>query len=229
MSSIKKSAGVAMDDRERLIEENMGLVHACAKKFRGRGIEYDDMFQAGCIGLIKAVDGFDPQRGFAFSTYAVPVILGEIRRMFRDGGSVKVGRAMKEKARAVLKQSDRLAEELGREPTIGEIAQSLGMDSTQAAEALAAGMPVLSLTSDGDGEDRQMDIPVDSMDEAVSDRIALQEVMRGMPERDRKLIELRYFQGLTQVKTADRLNMSQVQVSRREKEILLRMRKNLTG
>lgn len=218
-----------MDDRERLIEENMGLVHACAKKFRGRGIEYDDMFQAGCIGLIKAVDGFDPQRGFAFSTYAVPVILGEIRRMFRDGGSVKVGRAMKEKARAVLKQSDRLAEELGREPTIGEIAQSLGMDSTQAAEALAAGMPVLSLTSDGDGEDRQMDIPVDSMDEAVSDRIALQEVMRGMPERDRKLIELRYFQGLTQVKTADRLNMSQVQVSRREKEILLRMRKNLTG
>ncbi|MFR8011156.1 MAG: sigma-70 family RNA polymerase sigma factor [Clostridia bacterium] len=229
MSSIKKSVGVAMDDRERLIEENMGLVHACAKKFRGRGIEYDDMFQAGCIGLIKAVDGFDPQRGFAFSTYAVPVILGEIRRMFRDGGSVKVGRAMKEKARAVLKQSDRLAEELGREPTIGEIAQSLGMDSTQAAEALAAGMPVLSLTSDGDGEERQMDIPVDSMDEAVSDRIALQEVMRGMPERDRKLIELRYFQGLTQVKTADRLNMSQVQVSRREKEILLRMRKNLTG
>lgn len=218
-----------MDEREHLIEENMGLVHACANKFRGRGIEYDDMFQAGCVGLIKAVDGFDPQRGFAFSTYAVPVILGEIRRMFRDGGSVKVGRAMKEKARAVLKQSAQLAEELGREPTIGEIAQSLGMDSTQAAEALAAGMPVLSLTSDGDGEDRQMDIPVDSMDESVSDRIALQEVMRGMPERDRKLIELRYFQGLTQVKTADQLHMSQVQVSRREKEILLRMRKNLTG
>lgn len=218
-----------MDERERLIEENMGLVHACANKFRGRGIEYDDMFQAGCVGLIKAVDGFDPQRGFAFSTYAVPVILGEIRRMFRDGGSVKVGRAMKEKARAVLKRSAELSEELGREPTIGEIAQSLGMDSTQAAEALAAGMPVLSLTSDGDGEERQIDIPVDSMDEAVSDRIALQEVMRGMPERDRKLIELRYFQGLTQVKTADRLHMSQVQVSRREKEILLRMRKNLTG
>lgn len=229
MSLIKKSAGAAMDEREHLIEENMGLVHACANKFRGRGIEYDDMFQAGCVGLIKAVDGFDPQRGFAFSTYAVPVILGEIRRMFRDGGSVKVGRAMKEKARAVLKQSAQLAEELGREPTIGEIAQSLGMDSTQAAEALAAGMPVLSLTSDGDGEDRQMDIPVDSMDESVSDRIALQEVMRGMPERDRKLIELRYFQGLTQVKTADQLHMSQVQVSRREKEILLRMRKNLTG
>ena len=218
-----------MDERERLIEENMGLVHACANKFRGRGIEYDDMFQAGCVGLIKAVDGFDPQRGFAFSTYAVPVILGEIRRMFRDGGSVKVGRAMKEKARAVLKRSTELSEELGREPTIGEIAQSLGMDSAQAAEALAAGMPVLSLTSDGDGEERQMDIPVDSMDEAVSDRIALQEVMRGMPERDRKLIELRYFQGLTQVKTADQLHMSQVQVSRREKEILLRMRKNLTG
>lgn len=220
-----------MTDRERecLIEENMGLVRACANKFRGRGIEYDDMFQAGCIGLIKAVDGFDPQRGYAFSTYAVPVILGEIRRMFRDGGTVKVGRAMKEKARAVLKQRTELAEQLGREPTIGEIAQSLGMDSAQAAEALTAGMPVLSLTSDGDGEDRQLDIPVEPMDEAVSDKIALQEVMRGMPEGDRKLIELRYFQGLTQMKTADALHMSQVQVSRKEKKILLRMRKNLTG
>lgn len=216
-------------ERDRLIEENMGLVHACANKFRGRGIEYEDMFQAGCVGLIKAADGFDPQLGYAFSTYAVPVILGEIRRMFRDGGTVKVGRAMKEKARAVLKARAALEEELGREPTIGEIAQSLGMERTLAAQALTAGMPVLSLTADGDGEERQIDIPVESMDEAVSDKIALREVMRGMNERDRKLIELRYFQGLTQVKTADALHMSQVQVSRREKEILLRMRKSLTG
>ena len=215
--------------RDQRIKENMGLVHACANKFRGRGIEYDDLFQAGCVGLIKAADGFDPERGFAFSTYAVPVILGELRRMFRDGGTIKVGRAMKEKARAVLKARTGLSEELGREPTIGEIAEYLGMDSAQAAEAFTAGMPVLSLTSDGEGEERQLDIPVEPADEAISDRIALREIMEKMPERDRKLIELRYFRGLTQVKTADELHMSQVQVSRKEKEILLRMRRNLTG
>ncbi len=215
--------------RDRLVEENLGLVHACANKFRGRGIEYEDMFQAGCIGLIKAADGFDPARGFAFSTYAVPVILGEIRRMFRDGGTIKVGRAMKERARAVLRVRTELAEELGREPTIGEIAQALGLDRAQAAQALAAGLPVLSLTADDEGEERQLDIPVESADEALSDKIALREVMARMPERDRRLIELRYFQGLTQVRTADILHMSQVQVSRREKEILLRMRKSLTG
>lgn len=216
-------------ERSRRIEENMGLVHACANKFRGRGMEYDDLFQAGCVGLIKAADGFDPGRGFAFSTYAVPVILGEMRRMFRDGGTIKVGRAMKERARAVLRARTDLAEELGREPTIGEIARELGIDSAQAAEAFTAGMPVLSLTADEEGEERQLDIPVESADEWISDRIALREVMEKMPERDRKLIELRYFRGLTQVKTADELHMSQVQVSRKEKEILLRMRKNLTG
>lgn len=215
--------------REELIEENLGLVHACANRFRGRGIEYEDMFQAGCIGLIKAADGYDPGRGFAFSTYAVPVILGEIRRMFRDGGAIKVGRAMKERARAVLHARSELAEELGREPRIGEIAEALGLERTQAAQALAAGMPVLSLTADEEGEERQLDVPVESADVALSDKIALREVMRQMPERDRRLIELRYFQGLTQVKTADALHMSQVQVSRREKEILLRMRKSLTG
>lgn len=97
--------------RESLISDNLGLVHSCANRFRGRGVEYDDLFQAGCVGLIKAADGFDPSRGFAFSTYAVPVILGEIRRIFRDGGTVKVGRAMKEKARNALREKERLTAE----------------------------------------------------------------------------------------------------------------------
>lgn len=215
--------------RERLIAENMGLVHACANRFRGRGIEYDDMFQAGCVGLIKAADGFDISRGFAFSTYAVPVILGEIRRLFRDGGSIKVGRALKEKARAVMKMREELAESLGREPTISEIAQEMGMDCAQTAQALTAGMPVLSLTVDGEEGEKQMDIPIDAPEETLSDKIALQEVICKMPERDQKLIELRYYKGMTQTKTALALNMSQVQVSRREKAILAQLRKNLTG
>lgn len=100
--------------RESLISDNLGLVHSCANRFRGRGVEYDDLFQAGCVGLIKAADGFDPSRGFAFSTYAVPVILGEIRRIFRDGGTVKVGRAMKEKARNALREKERLTASAGR-------------------------------------------------------------------------------------------------------------------
>lgn len=107
-------------ERNELVEKNIGLVHACANKFRGKGAEYDDLFQAGCVGLIKAAENFDPERGFSFSTYAVPVILGEIKRIFRDGGSVKVGRALKEKARAAMREKEALTAELGCEPTVGQ-------------------------------------------------------------------------------------------------------------
>ena len=113
--------------KDALVNENLGLVHACANKFRGRGAEYDDLFQAGCVGLCKAAANFDAERGFAFSTYAVPVILGEIRRIFRDGGTVKVSRSLKEKARAALKTKQELENELSREPTISELAEKLGV------------------------------------------------------------------------------------------------------
>ncbi len=214
--------------RNELVEKNLGLVHACANRFRGRGAEYDDLFQAGCVGLIKAADNFDESRGFSFSTYAVPVILGEIKRLFRDGGSVKVGRAIKEKSRNALKKREEIALSLGREPTVGELAESLGIDSTEAAMLLNASMPPVSLTCSEDGE-KSLDIPVDSPENKLSDSLALRQVLQSLDERDRKMIELRYYGGLTQSKTGRRLGMTQVQVSRREKAVLEIIREKLSS
>ena len=216
------------NERQNLISDNLGLVHACANKFRGRGIEYDDLFQAGCVGLVKAADNFDSGRGFAFSTYAVPVILGEIRRIFRDGGAVKIGRSLKERSRNAMKLRDSLSLELGREPTVSELAQKLGTDVASAAELITVSMPTVSLTlADDERNSSQLDIPTTAPEEEISERLALKSVLDSLGERDRKLIELRYFKGLTQVKTAAELGMSQVQVSRKEKAILLEMRKQL--
>lgn len=212
-----------------MIDSNFGLVHACANKFRGRGVEYDDLFQAGCIGLIKAADNFDENRGFAFSTYAVPVILGEIKRIFRDGGSVKIGRALKEKSRKAMKEREELSLKLGREPTISEFAEHLGLDIAEAAELITVSMPTVSLTADEDGGNSQIDVPTEPYEEELSDKLALAEVMKSLTDSERTLIELRYFKGLTQVKTAEILKMSQVQVSRKEKALLLRMRKRMNG
>jgi len=215
-------------NRENLINDNFGLVHACANKFRGRGVEYDDLFQAGCVGLVKAADNFDFSRGFAFSTYAVPVILGEIPRIFRDGGAVKIGRSLKEKSRNAMKIRDELSLELGREPTVGELARKLEIDVAQAAELITVSMPTVSLTSaDDEKSGGQLDIPTAAPEEEISERLSLKCVLDSLDERDRRLIELRYFKGMTQVKTAGELGMSQVQVSRREKLILLEMRKKL--
>lgn len=214
-------------ERNKLVEDNLGLVYSCANRFKGRGAEYDDLFQAGCVGLIKAADNFDESRGFSFSTYAVPVILGEIKRIFRDGGTVKVGRAIKEKSRAALKQKEEIAVKLGREPTISELAFSLGVDAAEAAMLLNASMPVVSLTASDEGEG-QLDIPVDSPENEVSDFLALRQVLESLDERDRIMIELRYYGGLTQSKTAVKLGMTQVQVSRREKIVLEQIRKKLT-
>ncbi len=219
---------LSQPNRENLINENYGLVHACANKFRGRGVDYDDLFQAGCVGLVKAADNFDASRGFAFSTYAVPVILGEIRRIFRDGGSVKIGRSLKEKARHAMKIRDVLALELGREPTVSELAEKLGTDIATATELITVSMPTVSLTVNEDGKNSgQLDIPTLPPEEEISERLSLKSVLDTLDERDRKLIELRYFKGLTQVKTAQELGMSQVQVSRKEKAILIKMRNSL--
>ena len=215
--------------RDERIAENLGLVHACANRFRNRGLEYDDLFSAGCIGLCKAADGFDEALGFAFSTYAVPAILGEIRRLFRDGGAVKVSRTLKERARAAQKVQDALAAQWDRAPTVCEIAEKMGISEYETAELLNLAKPPLSLT-EFDGEDeRQTDIPVPSGEEEIQNRLAIGAVLEALPDTDRKLIELRYYQGLTQVKTAEALGLSQVQVSRRERAILLEMRKRLTG
>ena len=213
--------------RNEMVEKNLGLVHSCANRFRGRGVEYDDLFQAGCVGLIKAADNFDESRGFSFSTYAVPVILGEIKRIFRDGGAIKIGRAIKEKSRAAVKKKEEISVSLGREPTVAELAACLGLDITETAMLLNASMPAMSLTAGEDG-DEQIDIPVDSPENEISDFLALRQVISALDERDRRMIELRYYDGLTQSKTAQMLGMTQVQVSRREKAVLASIRKKLT-
>lgn len=215
----------AEQERSRMIEENIGLVHACAHRFKGKGIEYDDLFQAGCMGLVKATDAFDAERGVRFSTYAVPVILGEMRRLFRDGGTVKVSRSLKELSMKVARQREQLSKRLGREPTVSELAAELAVSEESIIEALGAGTPPVSLTSEEDSA--QIDLPVDSPEELLSDLISLKQMLRQLEERDRRLIELRYFGNKTQVQTAQELGMTQVQVSRREKKILLWLRSQL--
>lgn len=207
-------------------EENLGLVHLCANKFRGRGIEYDDLYSAGCIGLLKAVKAFDTDRGVKFSTYAVPVILGEIKRLFRDGGTVKVSRSLKELSLRIQRICEVFRQQEGREPTISELAQISGEDESDISEALCVSQPVISLTAGDDGEG-QIDIPVEAPDNEIVDILALRQIMSALEEKDRALLELRYFRGLTQSKTAQALGMTQVQVSRREKKLLTRMREEL--
>ncbi len=209
-----------------LVTENLGLVHSCANRFRGSGVEYDDLFQAGCVGLIKAAAGFDPSLGFRFSTYAVPAILGEIKRIFRDGGAVKIGRSAKEKARNLFALKEELSVSLGREPTITEIADKANLDVSETASLLCACMPVISLTSDED--EGQTDIPVESEEERLSAHIDLMNSLEALDETERLLIEHRYFRGLTQTVTAEKMGLSQVQVSRKEKAILIKLRKMLS-
>lgn len=208
-------------------EENLGLVHLCANRFRGRGIEYDDLYSAGCIGLLKAAEAFDTQRGVKFSTYAVPVILGEIKRLFRDGGTVKVSRGLKELSMKAVRVRDELSKNSGREPTISEISQKLGEDETIVAEALSVSMPPVSLTDSSDDGGGQLDIAAPSPEFEISDTLALRQVLELMEEKDRTLIILRYYKNLTQSATAKKLGMTQVQVSRREKKLLQFMREQL--
>lgn len=214
-------------DRDKKIKENLGLVHSCAHKLTGRGVDYDDLFQAGCVGLIKAVDGFDETRGFSFSTYAVPVILGEMKRIFRDDGTVSVSRSLKEKGRKINYEREAFIKKYDREPTVKELAQRLGYDEYETVQAITASMPVISLTMQDNENDSQLDIPVGSPEETLSTSIALEQVMNDLDERDKEIIRLRYYSGLTQTVIAERLGMTQVQVSRREKAILKQMRSKL--
>ena len=209
------------------VEDNLGLVRLCANRFRGKGIDYDDLYSAGCEGLIKAVRSFDEERGVRLSTYAVPVILGEIRGLFRNGGVVKVSRSLKELFLKASRERDSFMKKNGREPQMSELAEILGVSVVQLAEAMSSGQPVLSLTeSDEDGEG-QIDVPVPAPDEKISDFLALKQIISQLDDTEKKLIELRYFKNLTQSRTADILGMTQVQVSRKEKKLLLKMREKL--
>ena len=216
-------------DRDILITENMGLVHTCAHRFTGKGIEYEDLFQAGCMGLVKAFDAFDRERGVRSSTYAAPVILGEIRRLFRDGGTVKVSRTLKELSIRTAREREKFALKEGREPTIKELAERLGVSEEDVTEAVCAAAPVISLTADEDNGGGQADVPVASPEEQIAERLSVIQAVSSLEERDRAIVRLRYYENKTQTQTAAALGMTQVQVSRREKKILGLLRQELSG
>ena len=214
--------------REAFITQNLGLVHACAGRFRGRGMEYDDLYSAGCVGLIKAYDNFDESRGVCFSTYAVPVILGEIKKLFRDGGTVKVSRSLKELGMRVQAAREHTMKLCGSEPTLQQLAEQLAEPVENVALAIQAAQPAMSLTPENTAEgNRQLDIPVESPEEELADKIGLAEVIEALPEQDKQLIRLRFFGNRTQSETAKVLRTTQVQISRRERKILIQLRSRL--
>lgn len=216
--------------REEFIQRNLGLARTCAGRFTGRGIDYEDLYAAGCLGLVKACDGFDPARGVCFSTYAVPVILGEIKKLFRDGGAVKVSRSIKELGLKINAERERRLKQSGVEPSVNQLAQALGSTPEQVAMAIQAAMPVVSLTpAENEDGNKEWDVPVESPEEKLSERISLREVIDRLPPQDRLLIRLRFFGGKTQSETARVLHTTQVQISRRERKILQWMRRELTG
>lgn len=214
-------------EQTKLVTENIGLVHACARRYMGRGIDYDDLYQSGCEGLVKAAAGYDSRRSVRFSTYAVPAILGEIRRLFRDGGSVRVCRSLRDLGLKIHRAEDEFRAAEGRDPTVSELAARLGVEPESIAEAIDASRPVISLTAERDGEEYDEDVPSEEFDEALIDIVALREAISSLSETDREIIRLRYFSGKTQTHVAKILGMTQVQVSRRERRILQCMREQL--
>ena len=214
-------------DAEERVRTNLALVHSCAQRFRGRGVEYDDLFQAGCLGLLKAAEGFDEDRGVRFSTYAVFLILGEMRLLFRKGGTVKLSRALRELSAQASRERDAFFQREGRSPTVGELAERLGVEPEQAARALAASQPILSLTESEEDGGGQADVAVESGEEASIERLSLRQAVGELESRDRKIVYLRYCKSSTQTETARCLGMTQVQVSRREKVILQQLRQKL--
>ena len=219
-----------MNDRDKLAEQHMGLVHSCCKRFTGKGIEYEELFAAACLGLTKAINRFEPERGLQFSTYAFPVIIGELKRLFRDGGMVKVSRSVKELAMKISRLNDESIKTNGKELTVSQLAQRLGVSTEQVVEAAASARAPLSLTAEADEDGKpQLDLPVPDIQYEIAERLSLKQAIASLDERDRQIIELRYFKSQTQKQTAKVLDMTQVQVSRREKKILSLMREKLTG
>lgn len=207
---------------EVLVEENSGLIWSVARRFLGRGTEADDLYQLGCLGFLKAVEGFDPEYGTQFSTYAVPKISGEIRRFLRDDGAVKVSRSLKEQAATIKATRNRLATALGREPTIQEISRQTGFSPEEIALAETATAAIESIQRETGEEGFSLEnILTDTeTEEKMVEKIALRQAIDALPEREKRIIQLRYFHGLTQQRIAKVMNVSQVQVSRIEKKAL---------
>lgn len=216
--------------RDTLFEENTGLIYSVARRFLGRGVEMEDLFQIGSIGLLKAVDKFDPAFEVKFSTYAIPMILGELKRFFRDDGMIKVSRSIKENQHRVYLAREKIEKELGREPSLKEIAEMLEMPPEEVAMTMDSAAEVESLyrtVYQSEGTDISLidKIPEkENAEEHLLNRIFLEEILGKLESSDRKLLYMRYFQDQTQTQIAEQLGISQVQVSRMEKRILKKLR-----
>jgi RNA polymerase sporulation-specific sigma factor len=214
-------------EKDRFTEQNLGLVRMCVARFVGKGYDYEDLYSVGCIGLVKAVSGFDESLGNKFSTYAVPVILGELKRLFRDDGAVKVSRSIKELSLKLSFLREKFTRDHGHEPTVSELAELSESPLDDVIEAISSAKPLLSLTYDGEDDDVR-DIPIPSHEREMVDILSLRQVLEYLTETERELVTLRFFKGLTQAQTAVRMNTNQVQVSRNEKKILRKIREYLT-
>ena len=211
---------------EQLIVENSGLIWSIARRYFGRGVDPDDLYQLGCLGFLKAVEGYDTAFGTQFSTYAVPKIAGEIRRFLRDDGSVKVSRGLKERSAAIKMTRSRMTAELGREPTVGELSKEMGLsvEEIATAETATAATESIQRETGEDGFTLENVLTDSDTEEQLVERIALREAIGKLPEREALVINLRYFHGLTQERVARILGVSQVQISRLEKRALGRLR-----
>lgn len=223
-----KEGGEALE--ARLVELNLGLAASVAMRFRGRGADQEDLVQIGSIGLLKAVRSFDPARGFAFSTYAVPLIIGEIRRFLRDDGALKVGRGMKRTGALLMKEREAYMAEHGEEPRMDELAHRLGITPQEAAAALEAASPVRSLTEAIGEDDFSLEDVIPDREDGIGrmlEKLALSETIGRLPPLWRQIISLRYFREWSQQRTADALGLTQVKISREEKKIFAELRKML--
>lgn len=216
-------------DKDGYAKAHLGLVHACCKRFTGKGIEYDELYSAGCLGLAKAINNFDESRGLKFSTYAFPVIMGELKRLFRDGGTVKVSRSLKELALKINRLNNESMLKSGKELSVKELADKLKASCEEICEALCAMQPTVPLSVESDGESAPLELPSPDIQFEISERLSLLAAIETLEANDKKIINLRYYQSKTQVQTAKILNMTQVQISRREKKILTMIREKMSG
>ena len=216
---------------EQLVTENAGLIWSVAKRFLGRGAEAEDLYQLGCLGFLKAVEGFDLEFGTQFSTYAVPKIAGEIRRFLRDDGAIKVSRSLKERSATIRLSRSRLSSALGREPTLWELSDQTGFTVEEIAAAEAAVMEVESIHRECGEEGFTLEnvLTDTESEERLLEKIALRQAICDLPEREKTVIQLRYFHGLTQDRVAKVLQVSQVQVSRIEKKAIGILREKISG
>lgn len=220
--------------REKLVIDNVGLIWSIVRRFAGRGYEQEDLFQIGSIGLIKAIDKFDMTFDVKFSTYAVPMIAGEIKRFLRDDGMIKVSRSLKEIAYKAYVLRERMEKEYKREPTLNEIAKELGVPKEELVQAIDASAEIESLQKiiyQGDGNDISLmdKLPQEGDPcEDIMNKMLLEQMMRGLDEKEKQIIHMRYFLDKTQTQIAEELGVSQVQVSRMEKKILQKMKHNST-